>query len=942
MSAAPATDEQPFKLTVITTAEAALALEAALTALEDPMPLAVSRFEDGPVNWRVEAYFEDAAAKTTFEPLLAGVSLLSPPTFERVPPTNWVRHVEAMLSPVTAGKFLIYGPHDRDKAAGHPHAIEIEAGEAFGTAHHGSTEGCLFALSHVVPGLAPKDVLDLGTGTGVLAIAVAKLLPEARILATDIDPRSVEIAAENAVKNGVGGAIAALVATGLDHARLSAAAQFDLIVANILAGPLIELAPGRGARAAPAGPDHPLGPARQASRRSVACLSKRRCRRDQPRHPRRMGDAGAGIAINGDSLLISSPLLQLGRPIVEIDKLSPFNAPPSAPRETHAMLQSFDDLSNPSLGPARLALLREAMAERNLDGYIVPRADEHQGEYVPASAERLRWLTGFTGSAGTCVVLTKRAALFVDGRYTMQAAEQADGASFDIVQVPNTKLPAWLADTAGKGASIGYDPRLFTPNWVESTEAALSPSGVVLTAIADNLVDGVWSDRPGPPLGQVTLHRLEFAGIAAAQKIAELQTTLAKAGDDAVVLTMPDSIAWLFNIRGADLRYTPFALSYAVVPARGRPAWFIDPRKLDDDVRDKIATFADVLPAAAMTDRLTALGIATAKVRLDPNTASKWFADTLAAAGATVRRNPDPCQLAKAKKNATELDGARAAHKRDAVAVCRLLAWLNREAMSGALDEIAVATKLEGFRHDTGALKDLSFDTISAAGPHAALPHYRVNKRSNLPLAPNSVFLIDSGGQYEDGTTDITRTVAIGDAGLEARERFTLVLKGMIAVSLARFPAGTRGCDLDPYARRALWAAGLDFDHGTGHGIGSYLSVHEGPQGISKGAMAVLEPGMIISNEPGYYKAGHYGIRIENLVVVTEATQISGGERPMHSFETISFAPIDRNMIEVGMLTGAEREWLDAYHGKVREVVGPNLRDIADRSWLEKATARLG
>ena len=605
------------------------------------------------------------------------------------------------------------------------------------------------------------------------------------------------------------------------------------------------------------------------------------------------------------------------------------------------MLQSFDDTSNPSLGPARLALLRQAMAARNLDGYIVPRADEHQGEYVPAGAERLRWITGFTGSAGTCVALAKRAALFVDGRYTVQAAEQADGASFEIVQIPNTKLSAWLADAAAKGAVIGYDPKLFTPTWVEGTETALAPSGVQFKAVTDNLVDAVWTDRPEPPLGPVSLHRLEFAGVAASAKIADLQATLTKASDDAIVLTMPDSIAWLFNIRGSDLRYTPFALSFAVVPASGRPAWFIDRRKLDDVVRANTGTFADVRQPSDLGHALAALGAAKAKVRVDPNTASKWFADTLAAAGATVRRSPDPCQLAKARKNPVELDGARVAHKRDAVAVCRLLAWLDREAMSGALDEITVAKTLEGFRRDTGHLKDLSFDTISAAGPHAALPHYRVNSRSNLKLAPNSVFLVDSGGQYEDGTTDITRTIAVGDAGQEARERFTLVLKGMIAVSVARFPVGARGCDLDPLARRALWAAGLDFDHGTGHGIGSYLSVHEGPQGISKVAMAVLEPGMIISNEPGYYKTGCYGIRIENLVVVTEATQVPGGERPMYGFETINLAPIDRNMIETAMLTPPERDWLNAYHARVCAEVTPNLPEAADKVWLERATAPL-
>ena len=606
------------------------------------------------------------------------------------------------------------------------------------------------------------------------------------------------------------------------------------------------------------------------------------------------------------------------------------------------MLQSFDDTSDPSLGPVRLAQLRQAIATHKLDGYIVPRADEHQGEYVPAGADRLRWLTGFSGSAGTCVVLAKRAALFVDGRYTVQAAEQADHTSFEVVQIPNTRLSAWLGEVAGTGAQIGYDPKLFTPTWLDGTEAALAPTGVQLKAVADNLIDAIWTDRPAPPVGPVTLHRLEFAGVTAAQKIADVQGVLSKAGDDALIVTMPDSIAWLFNIRGSDLRYTPFALSYAVVSARGRPEWFIDARKLDESVRSKVETFAHIRQPADLSGALGALGAAKAKVRIDPNTTSKWFADTLAAAGASVRRNPDPCQLAKAKKNPVELEGARAAHKRDAVAVCRLLAWLDQEAIYGALDEIAVAKKLEGFRHDTGRLKDLSFDTISAAGPHAALPHYRVNMRSNLKLEPNSVFLIDSGGQYEDGTTDITRTVAIGDAGREARERFTLVLKGMIAVSVARFPAGTRGMDLDPLARRALWAAGLDFDHGTGHGIGSYLSVHEGPQSISKAGMAILEPGMIISNEPGYYKAGHYGIRIENLVVVTEAAPIPGGERPMHGLETINWAPIDRNMIEAGLLSGPERVWLNTYHVRVQAEVGPNLPSASDQAWLDRATAAIG
>ena len=604
------------------------------------------------------------------------------------------------------------------------------------------------------------------------------------------------------------------------------------------------------------------------------------------------------------------------------------------------MLQSFDETSDPALSPPRVAALRRVIAARGLAGYIVPRADEFQGEYVPACSERLAWLTGFTGSAGTAVILAEKAALFVDGRYTVQGREQTDISTFDIVQVPGERLSAWIAANAPKDAKIGYDPRLFTALAVEALVKALAESGIVLAAIDDNLIDAIWPDRPAPPLGAVTPHAIEFSGVAADKKLADLQAVLAKGGEDALLLTRPDSIAWLLNIRGADLPMTPFALSFAVVPASGKLEWFIDARKLGDAARDAVAPVADICQPDQLADRLDALGRRKAKVRLDPGGASKWFADRLTAAGASLKREADPCQLAKATKNPVELAGARAAHMRDAVPMARLLAWLSREAPGGGLDEIAVARKLEALRLDTKLLKDLSFDTISAAGPHAALPHYRVNRGSNIRIEPNSIFLVDSGGQYADGTTDITRTVAIGAAPQEARERFTLVLKGMIAVAAARFPKGTRGCDLDPLARRALWAAGLDFDHGTGHGIGSYLSVHEGPQGISKAAAAELAPGMIVSDEPGYYKPGAYGIRIENLLVVTEAQDVPGGERPMHGFETLTLAPIDRAMIVPSLLSAEERAWLDAYHARVRAEVGP-LLDTEDRAWLEAATAAI-
>ena len=602
------------------------------------------------------------------------------------------------------------------------------------------------------------------------------------------------------------------------------------------------------------------------------------------------------------------------------------------------MLQNFDDTSDPTLGPARVAALRKAMAAQGIDGYIIPRADEHQGEYVPPGSERLRWLTGFAGSAGMAAVLARKACLFVDGRYTVQAREQTDTATFDILGVQGEKLSDWIITYAPKGARIGYDPRLATPAWVESFESKLTAAGLGLKAVDGNLVDAVWADRPVAPAGAVVVHPVALAGLEAAGKLAGLQALLIKAGEDALVLTMPDSIAWLLNIRGSDIPYTPFALSFAIVPAHGRMEWFIDPHKLDAAVRAHVGAIADIQNPDQLSVRLVTLGAAKAKVRLDPQTASQWFLTTLTAAGAIIKRDADPCQLAKARKTPAELAGARAAHLRDGVAMCRLLAWLAREAPAGKLDEITVAQKLEGFRQATGVLKDLSFDTISAAGPHAALPHYRVNRRSNLPLEPNSVFLLDSGGQYQDGTTDITRTIAIGTVAKEARQRFTLVLKGMIAVSLARFPKGTRGVELDTLARRALWAAGFDFDHGTGHGIGSYLSVHEGPQRISKGGLVDLEPGMIISNEPGYYKEGHYGIRIENLVIVTEAAAIPGGDRPMLGFETLTLAPIDRHMTLADMLSADEKRWLDAYHARVRAEMGPQL-DAPDRAWLEAATA---
>lgn len=600
------------------------------------------------------------------------------------------------------------------------------------------------------------------------------------------------------------------------------------------------------------------------------------------------------------------------------------------------MLQSFDDVSDPTLAAPRVAALRAELVRRDLDGFIVPRADEYQGEYVPASAERLFWITGFSGSAGTAAILADKAAIFVDGRYTAQAREQVDGAVFSIEPVPAVRPSAWLCEHAKPAARIGHDPRVFTQSEVEALTKALAGDGLTLVAVADNPLDAVWIDRPAPPVGAVQAQPVALAGRTAADKIADLQAELASKGEDALVLSAADSIAWLLNIRGSDLPYTPFALSYAVVPQSGPVRWFIDPRKVGDSVRVGLGGLVDLREPGSLAHDLHLLGAVKAKVRLDPASTGAWFFATLERAGAAISRGDDPCHLAKARKNAAELAGARAAHGRDAVAVCQFLAWLDREAPMGGLDEIKAAIKLEKCRSTTGQLLDLSFNSISAVGPNAALPHYRPSFKSNRPLTQGSVYLIDSGGQYRDGTTDVTRTIALGAAPEAARRHATLVLKGMIAISTARFPAGTRGVDLDPFARRALWAAGLDFDHGTGHGIGSYLSVHEGPQGISRRAMTAFEPGMIVSNEPGYYEEGSHGIRIENLVIVTPATGVDGGNRPMHSFETLTLAPIDHGMIVAELLDAPERAWLNAYHARVLAEVGPSL-DRADADWLSRA-----
>jgi len=626
------------------------------------------------------------------------------------------------------------------------------------------------------------------------------------------------------------------------------------------------------------------------------------------------------------------------------------------------MFQTYDPPEPRQTGAGRVEQLRQLMVKGGLDALLVPRADEHQGEYVPAPAERLKWLTGFSGSAGLAVVARSAAALFVDGRYVVQAPAQVDRRIFEVLQAPAAKLEDWLGKHVKAGDVVGFDPRLHTQAMIEDLTNGLRGKGIELRAIrGENLVDRVWGAvRPDPPVGPIAVHPMRYAGKAAEQKIAELQASLRKEGEDAVVLTLPDSIAWLFNIRGSDVAHNPVPLAFALVPASGKPELFVDRDKLSAEAGALLAKLAKIVPDAkrakpgarraqrpdiairqALDARLQALRATAKRIRLDPATASSWFFRRLTGGKATIVRGTDPCLLPKARKNATEIKGARAAHKRDGAAVVRFLAWLDREASAGALDEIAASRRLEEIRSETQALKEISFDTISGAGPNGAIVHYRVTTATNRELRPGELYLVDSGAQYLDGTTDITRTVAIGEPTREMCERFSLVLKGHIAIATARFPRGTRGVDLDPFARRALWEAGLDFDHGTGHGIGSYLSVHEGPQSISRRGMTVLEPGMIISNEPGYYKAGSYGIRIENLLLVNEPAKVAGGEREVMGFETLTLAPIDRRLVLSELLSAPELRWLDAYHARVREIVAPELAP-ADRAWLEAATAPIG
>ncbi|HEX4694514.1 aminopeptidase P family protein [Sphingomonas sp.] len=592
----------------------------------------------------------------------------------------------------------------------------------------------------------------------------------------------------------------------------------------------------------------------------------------------------------------------------------------------------------------RLAALRDQLKADRLDGFVVPLTDEHMSEYVGAYAQRLAWLTGFQGSAGTAVVLPAEAAMFTDGRYTLQVREQVDGGDWQFVEVPATSVADWLGWHAPAGGRIGYDPWLHTSAWVKDAEKALAAKGATLVAVDTNPVDAIWPDRPAPSDARLVVQPDDLAGKSSAQKRAEIADWLAEQQADAVVLSALDSIAWALNVRGADVERTPVALAYAIADADGTLDLFVAREKVSEEVAAHLGNAVRVHDRSDFAPALSRY--AGKRVAADPERAVAAIFDGLKRGGATVLAVRDPVVLAKAIKNPAEIAGHRAASVRDGAALMRFLKWCEETLPRGTETELTAAAKLQEFRDATGKLKDLSFDTISATGAHGASPHYRVTEESSFRIEPGQLYLVDSGGQYADGTTDVTRVIPVGDPTPEMVDRFTRVLQGHIALATAVFPEGTNGGQLDAFARRPLWEAGLDFAHGTGHGVGSYLAVHEGPQRIAKpnypggGPSEPLRPGMIISNEPGYYKAGEYGIRIENLVLAEER-EIAGAEQKMMGFETLTFAPIERRLIEPALLTVAERAWIDAYHGRVLDVLGPEL-NAEERAWLLGKCATIG
>jgi len=607
------------------------------------------------------------------------------------------------------------------------------------------------------------------------------------------------------------------------------------------------------------------------------------------------------------------------------------------------MFQSFDESGNSADSAARMERLRHELVCLGLDGFLVPREDEHQGEYVPARGQRLAWLTGFTGSAGVALILADKAIIFVDGRYHVQVRQQTDGAVFVYEDSMSTSPAKWLDDHEA-GLKIGFDPWLHTIRQARDLRLALDDKKGVLVAVEQNPLDRIWQDQPAPPLGAVSIQPLEFSGQSAEDKLDAMRRMLETQAVQATILTDPSSVAWVFNIRGRDVAHTPLPLSFALISTCQKPQLFIDERKLSKQVVDYLAPLCQIEAPDALEGAMTERARARDKILLDENLAAEKLRLLIEEAGGKVVFGQDPACLPRAVKNKAECEGARRAHERDGVALIRFFAWCDAQE-PGTQDEIALAQKLEQYRAKTAKqfdskLEDLSFDTISGSGANGAIIHYSVTRKTNRICQDGELYLVDSGAQYRDGTTDITRTIACGRVREEERRCFTCVLKGMIAISMARFPAATRGVDLDVLARSPLWQAGFDYAHGTGHGVGSYLSVHEGPQTLSRAGLQPLLAGMILSNEPGYYREGAFGIRIENLLIVTEPQDIAGGERPMHSFETLTLCPIDRRLIVADMLTSEEKDWLNRYHARIFTTLSPYL-DAADKAWLKQATAAI-
>lgn len=612
------------------------------------------------------------------------------------------------------------------------------------------------------------------------------------------------------------------------------------------------------------------------------------------------------------------------------------------------MFQSFENRGGPQHTAERISELRAQLKKQNIDGFILPRSDKHLNEYVPAHDERLLWLTGFSGSAGLAIILANSAAIFIDGRYTLQVQSEVDLDVITPVSISVQSPADWLKANIKRGMKIGLDPTLHSVKSYDQFHQAIGEASSTLQSLKINPVDAIWTDQPDLPANPIINHPKKYAGMDPAEKISEIQTTIKEKGCEAFVATAPESICWLFNIRGSDVSHTPIMLANAIIHTRAKPEIFLDASRLNARANEIITANARILSPDAFEERLAALGAKFKKVLIDPVRTNSAIYQTLRASRADIIRGNDPCSLPKAIKNKAEIEGSRQAHIRDGLAMTRFLHWVDETSKTTELDEIACAKQLEQFRAETGALKDISFETISGAGPNGAIVHYRVSEQTNRTLNNGDLYLVDSGAQYQDGTTDITRTIAISKTTDPTnsqptnpmRRHYTLVLKSHIGLATAHFPKGTRGVDLDPLARVHLWQAGLDFNHGTGHGVGSFLSVHEGPQGISKNAMVPLQSGMIISNEPGYYREGSYGIRLENLILVKDPEDITGGEQPMMAFETLTMAPFDRTLIDCDLLTKRELKWLNNYHRKVWKTLSPELKG-AEKAWLKAATASI-